>query len=158
MLEGWKGTWSCRCSVPPRARDGSGAAGEQRDSAAGGRSERIGAGRSGEMIETGERCPRVGESGHSAVSGETIGSFGWVRYWCWGLCARVIAAGARDWFSGAKDSGWDDGRGERGEMGEPGVWFVGDIGWVGCWKCLLVQKRLLLTVSRPAWKISWGMR
>ena len=72
------------------------------------------------MIETGERCPRVGESGQSAASGETIGcSSGSVGYWCW---LREV-----------DDSGRDGERGETGEMA--GRWgrSVGDMGAIDCW-------------------------
>ncbi len=67
------------------------------------------------MIETGERYPRVGESGQSAARGETTGwSSGWAGYWCW--------------LRGADDSGRDGERGETGERGGRWGWGVGDMG------------------------------
>ncbi len=66
------------------------------------------------MIETGERCPRVGESGQSAASGDTTGcSSGSVGYWCW---LREVDDSGRDGERG------ETGGGEEGGVGGLGTW------------------------------------
>ena len=78
----------------------------------------------GEMRETGERWPRVGESGHEVPRGDTIASasVGWC--WGWWCAAAVSGRGSWDWLREANQST----RGGRGKRGMSRGWFL-----FGCW-------------------------
>lgn len=89
-------------------------------------------------METGDRYPRVGESGHSVPSGDTIDSFRIGFRWYW--------------LSGPNDSG----REGRGETGEPRLrWGAGIVGIsvLGCWRWWDFGIDVDECWARPAW---WG--
>ena len=134
MLAGLNGMWSCKWAVGPWAR---GAVGEGAGAAAAALSGLGEGARCGDRMETGERYPKVGESGRSAPRGEIVG-VGWTGIWCWDCCLGML--GWWYWLRGPNVSLRDESgeRGERGETGETGepmsLWFRGILvvgGWVG---------------------------